>query len=63
MCLSRNSIASHRNYSKTIPNRVLAEIPSPLLSSSVLLPLESQQCPLTLASVLACVDSVHELQF
>ena len=30
-CLSRNSIASHRNYSKTIPNCVLAEIQLPLI--------------------------------
>ena len=30
-CLSRNSIASHRNFSKTFPNCVLAEIQLPLI--------------------------------
>ena len=30
---------------------------------SILLPLESKQCPLTLASVLACADSAGELRF
>ena len=31
LCLSRNSIASHRNYSKTIPSCYLAEIQLPLI--------------------------------
>ena len=30
---------------------------------SILLPLESKQCPLTLASVLACADSAGKLRF
>ena len=34
-----------------------------LLTYSILLPLESEQCPLTPASVLACADSVDELRF
>ena len=31
MCLSRNSVATRRNYTKTIPNFVLAEIQLPLI--------------------------------
>ena len=34
-----------------------------LLTYSKLLPLEAKQCPLTLASLLACADSVAELRF
>ena len=34
-----------------------------LLTYSTRLPLESKQCPLTVASVLACADSVEELRF
>ena len=34
-----------------------------LLTHSILLPLESIQCPLTQASVLACPDSTDELRF
>ena len=34
-----------------------------LLIYSILLPSESKLCPLTLASVLACADSVDELRF
>ena len=41
----------------------LCQIPSPLLTYSILLTLESKQCPLMLALVLACVDSVDALRF
>ena len=34
-----------------------------LLTHSILLPLESKQCPLMPASVLACADSVDKLRF
>ena len=34
-----------------------------LPTNSTLMPLESKKCPLTLASVLACVDSADELRF
>ena len=34
-----------------------------LLTHSILLPRESKQCPLTLASILACADSADELRF
>ena len=34
-----------------------------LLTHSILLPLESKQCPLRLASVLACADSADEFRF
>ena len=48
------------NYSKTIPNSDLAKITFRLLNYSKLLPLESKQFRLTLASVVASADSVDE---
>ena len=41
----------------------LRKIPSLLLNYSILLAPEFKQCPLTLASALACAESVDELQF
>ena len=41
----------------------LSQPSSPLFTYYKLLPLESKQCPLTLASVLVCADSVDELRF
>ena len=44
-------------------NCVVAKIRIYLPTQSILLLLESKQCPLTLVAVLACADSVDELRF
>ena len=48
-----------QKYSVSI---ILCEKSVSLLTHSKPLPLESKQCPLTLASVLACADSADELR-
>ena len=61
--LAANSFQSRKNILSPIFFLTYRKIPSSLLTYSILLPLESKRCPLTLASVLACVDSLDELQF
>ena len=63
LCLRLIPIASYWHYSTTFLESVSAKNSISLLTESILLPLESKQCPLTLASVLAFVDSVDELRF
>ena len=60
--LTAKSIQSHKNILST--SFLLTYKNSPfLLHFFILLPLQSKQCPLTLASVLACADSADELLF
>ena len=56
LCLSGHNIVSPIFF-------LTYKISLSLLTQFILLPLESKQCPLTLASVLACADSADELRF
>ena len=60
--LASKSIQSHKNILSTIFLLTWKNFTF-LLQFFILLPLESKQCPLTLASVLACADSADELLF
>ena len=61
-CLSRKIIPTSQRYSKSQSLSDLEKLAF-MLFHSILSPLESKQCPLTLASVLASANSVDELRF
>ena len=62
LCLNRKSFPILQKNSKSHFASDLEKLPL-LLTHSILLLLESKQCPLTLALVLACADSVDQLRF
>ena len=61
-CLSRKIIPTSQKHFKSHFLLDLEKFPF-LLTSFVLWPPESKQCPLTLAPVLACADSADEFRF